>query len=142
VAAHKKLGTWSKIKVNNKKHKAIKTRIVFDIKYDAEGKMTRYKAHLVAQGFNQVPRSDFDETWAPAPNAATTRALFAVAEATGWEVHHFDVKTAFINAKLDKEMYFATVSSRRERSRCVVLTWRSTVQSRLGDCGASSSTRS
>jgi len=51
VAAHKKLGTWSKIKVNNKKHKAVKTRFVFDIKHDAEGKMTRYKARLVAQGF-------------------------------------------------------------------------------------------
>ena len=105
VAAHKKLGTWSKIKVNNKKHKAIKTRFVFDIKHDAEGKMTRYKARLVAQGFNQVPGRDFDETWAPVPSAATTRALFAVAAASGWEVHHVDVKTAFLNAKMDKEMY-------------------------------------
>jgi len=71
VAAHKKLGTWSKIKVNNKKHKAVKTRFVFDIMHDAEGKMTRYKARPVAQGFNQVPGRDFDETWAPVPNAAT-----------------------------------------------------------------------
>ena len=39
------------------------------------------------------------------PSAATTRALFAVAGATGWEVHHVDVKTAFLNAKMDKEMY-------------------------------------
>ena len=38
VAAHKKLGTWSNIKGNNKKHKAIKTRFVFDIKHDAEGR--------------------------------------------------------------------------------------------------------
>jgi len=55
VAAHKHLGTWSKTKGNNKNHKAIKTRFVFDIKHDAEGKLTRYKARLVAQGFNQVP---------------------------------------------------------------------------------------
>jgi len=86
LAGHKKFGTWSKIKVNNKKHRAVKTRFVFDIKHDAEGKMTRYKARLVAQGFNQLPGSDFDETWTPVPNAATTRALFAVAAATVWEV--------------------------------------------------------
>jgi len=53
VAARKHLGTWSKTKGNNKNHEAIKTRFVFDIKHDAEGKLTRYKARLVAQGFNQ-----------------------------------------------------------------------------------------
>jgi len=105
VAAHKNLGTWSKTKGNNKKHKAIKTRFVFDIKHDEEGNLTRYKARLVAQGFNRVPGRAFDETWAPVPNAATTRALFAMAAAMGWEIHHVDVKTAFLNAKMDKEMY-------------------------------------
>jgi len=78
---------------------------VFDIKHDAEGNLTRYKARLVAQGFSSVPGRDFDETWAPVPNAATTRAIFAVAAANDWEIHHVDVKTAFLNAKMDKEMY-------------------------------------
>jgi len=41
VAAHKHLGTWSKTKKKNKNHKAIKTLFVFDIKHDAEGKLTR-----------------------------------------------------------------------------------------------------
>jgi len=104
VAAHKKLGTWSRMKVNNKKHKPIMTHIVFDNKHDAESKMTSYKARLVAPGFNQVPRRLFDETWAPVPSSATTRALFVVAAATSWKVNHVDVKTAFLNAKMDKEM--------------------------------------
>jgi len=59
----------------------------------------------VAQGFNQDPGRNFDETWAPLPKTATSRALFAVAAANGWEVHHVDVKTAFLNDKMDKEMY-------------------------------------
>ena len=105
VAAQKKLGTWSKIKVNNKKHEAVKTRFVFDIEHDADGNMTRYKVRLMAQGFSQVPRRDFDETWATVPNAATTRALFAVAAATGEEAHHVFVKTVFLSAKIDEEMY-------------------------------------
>jgi len=105
VAAHKHLGTRFKTRGINKNHKAIKTRFVFDIKHDAESKLTRYKARLVAQAFNQVPGRDFDETWAPVPNAATTRALFAVAAAMGWKIHHVDVKTVFLNAKMEKEMY-------------------------------------
>jgi len=60
---------------------------------------------LVAQGLNQVPLRDFEETCAPGPSSATTRALFAVVAAKDWEVHHVDVKTAFLNAKMDKEMY-------------------------------------
>jgi len=105
VAAHKKLGTWSTTKCSNQQHKAVKRCFVLDIKHDAEGQKTRYKARLVAQGFNQIPGRDFDETWAPVPNTATSRALFAVAAASGWEVHHVDVKTAFLNAEMDKEMY-------------------------------------
>ena len=105
MAAHKKLGTWSTTKGSNKQHKAFKTRFVFDNKHDAEGQKTRFKARLVAQGFNQVPGRDLDETWAPVPNTETSRALFAVAAANGWEVHHVDVKTALLNAKMDKETY-------------------------------------
>jgi len=78
---------------------------VYDVKDDSEGDMTRYKARLVTQDFNQVPGRDFDDTWTPVPSSATTRALFAVAAAKDWEVHHVDVKTAFLNAKMDKEMY-------------------------------------
>jgi len=66
VAAHKKLCAWSTTKGGNKQHKAVKTRFVFDIKKDAEGQKTRFKARLVAQGFNQIPGRDFDKTWAPA----------------------------------------------------------------------------
>ena len=104
VVAHKQLGTWSKTKVSNKKQKTVKTRFVFYIKHDEEGKLTRYKARLVAQGLNQVPGRDTYETWAPVPNAATTRAIFSVAAANDWEIHHVDVKTAFLKEKMDKEM--------------------------------------
>ena len=42
MAAHKSFGSWSKINGNNKNHKAVRTRFLFDTKHDAEGKMTRY----------------------------------------------------------------------------------------------------
>ena len=104
VAAHKKLGTWSTIKGSNKQHKAVKTRFVLEMKNDAEGEKKRYKARLVAQGSNQVTWRDFDETRAPVPHTATSRALFAVAAAKGQEVHHVDVKTDFQNAMMGQEI--------------------------------------
>jgi len=105
VVAHKNLGTLSTIMCRNKQHKSVKTRFVFDIKHDAEGKKTRYKARLVAQGFKQVPGRYFDETWVRVPNTATSRALFAVPAANGWKLHHSDVKTVFLNAKIEKELH-------------------------------------
>jgi len=105
VMAQMQLGTWSNTKMRNKNQQTVKTRFVFDIKHDAEGNLTRYKARLVPQGFNQVPGRDFDETWAPVPNAATTSAIFAVAAANDWEIHHVDIKTAFLDAKIGKDMY-------------------------------------
>ena len=53
---------WSTTKGKNEQRKAVKTRFLFDFKHDAEGQKTRYKARLVAQGFNQVPGRDLDET--------------------------------------------------------------------------------
>ena len=105
MAAHKKPGTWSTTQGSNEQHKAVNTRFVFAIEHEAEGQKTRYEAWLMAQGFNQVPGRDFCETWAPVTNTATSRALLAVAASNGWEVHHVEVRTAFCNAKMDKEMY-------------------------------------
>jgi len=104
VAAHQKLGTWSMIKSSNEQHQAVKTRFAFVVKHDAEVKKTRYKALLVAQDFNQVPGRALDEASAPVRKTATSRALISVPAASGWEIHHVDVKTAFLNAKMNKEM--------------------------------------
>jgi len=101
--AHKKLGTWSKTKGNNK-CKAAKTRYVCEIKHDAEGNVKRYKARLVAQGLSQVPGREIDKTWAPVPSSPTTRAIFAVAVAKDWDINQVNGKTALLNAKMDKEI--------------------------------------
>jgi len=83
------------------------SRWVFDLKRDAAGNVVRYKARFVARGFTQKPGVDYDEVWAPTPAKATVRAVLALAAARGMEIHCLDIKTAYLNAMLDKDVYVA-----------------------------------
>ena len=49
------------------------TRWVYDVKVDADGTISRYKARLVAQGFSQRQGIDYYETFAPTMHIKTAR---------------------------------------------------------------------
>jgi hypothetical protein len=66
---------------------------------------TKEKSRLVAQGFTQVPGVDYEETYSPVVRYASLRALFALAAHHDWEVHHMDVKSAYLNGKLEETIY-------------------------------------
>jgi hypothetical protein len=59
--------------------KVIGTKWVYKIKVDALNVFERYKARLVAQGFSQIARLDFNETWAPVVRIESVRVLLALA---------------------------------------------------------------
>jgi hypothetical protein len=48
---------------------------------------------------------DFDEVFAPVARIETVRVLLALAAQGGWEVHHMDVKSAFLNGDLSETVY-------------------------------------
>ena len=48
---------------------------------------------------------DFDEVFAPVARIETVRLLIALAAQKGWQVHHMDVKSAFLNGDLREEVY-------------------------------------
>ena len=48
---------------------------------------------------------DFDEVFAPVARIETVRLLIALAAQKGWQVHHMDVKSAFLNGDLVEEVY-------------------------------------
>lgn len=81
------------------------SRWVFDLKRDAAGNVLRYKARFVVLGFTQKPGVDYDEIWAPTPSKATMRAVLAIASARDMELHCLDIKTAYLNALVDKDVY-------------------------------------
>jgi hypothetical protein len=80
---------------------------VFKVKRDPAGNIVKHKARLVAKGYAQREGVDFDEVFAPVARMETVRVLLALAAHSGWEVHHMDVKSAFLNGKLGEEVYVA-----------------------------------
>jgi len=87
------------------KQKAIGLKCVFKVNKDPEGNIVKHKARLVAKGYAQRQGIDFDEVFAPIARIETVRVLLALAAHGSWEVHHMDVKSAFLNGDLT-EMVF------------------------------------
>jgi hypothetical protein len=78
---------------------------VFKLKRDKAGKIIKHKARLVAHVFVQQAGVDFDEVYAPVARMESVRVLLALAAHEGWNVHHMDVKSAFLNGDLKEEVY-------------------------------------
>nr|GEU44443.1 ribonuclease H-like domain, reverse transcriptase, RNA-dependent DNA polymerase [Tanacetum cinerariifolium] len=85
--------------------KAIGLKWVFKTKRDAKGNIIKYKARLVAKGYVQEQGIDFDEVFAPVARIETVRLILALAAYHGWQVHHLDVKSAFLHGDLKQEVY-------------------------------------
>jgi hypothetical protein len=78
---------------------------VFKLKRDETGAIVKHEARLVARGFVQREDIDFNDTFAPVARIESVRLLFMLAAQEGWCVHHMDIKSAFLNGDLKKEVY-------------------------------------
>jgi hypothetical protein len=86
-------------------HRAIELKWVFKVKKDPQGRIMKHKARLVVKGYAQREGVDYDEIFAPVARIEIVRLLIAVVAQRGWEVHHMDVKSAFLNGDLLEEVY-------------------------------------
>ncbi|GKE16177.1 retrovirus-related pol polyprotein from transposon TNT 1-94 [Tanacetum coccineum] len=80
---------------------------VFRNKLDENGILSRNKARLVAQGYNQQEGINYDETYAPVARLESIRILLAIACANDFKLYHMDVKSAFLNGFINEEVYVA-----------------------------------
>ncbi|GJW94614.1 retrovirus-related pol polyprotein from transposon TNT 1-94 [Tanacetum coccineum] len=88
----------------------IGTKWVFRNKLDENGVVSRNKARLVAQGYNQQEGIDYDETYAPVARLESIRILLAYACALDFKLFQMDVKSAFLNGFINEEVYVAQPS--------------------------------
>ncbi|GJW30527.1 retrovirus-related pol polyprotein from transposon TNT 1-94 [Tanacetum coccineum] len=84
-----------------------RTKWVFRNKLDENGVVSRNKARLVAQGYNQQEGIDYDETYAPVARLESIRILLAYACALDFKLFQMDVKSAFLNGFINEEVYVA-----------------------------------
>ncbi|HLG30137.1 MAG TPA: reverse transcriptase domain-containing protein [Candidatus Brocadiales bacterium] len=100
--------TWDVVRRNTTKGKVVKTKWVYKTKRHLDGTIDKYKARLVAKGYSQTQGIDVNETFASIVKHKTWRAMLAIAVELDLKVYHWDIATAFLNAKLDEEVYIET----------------------------------
>nr|GEW60036.1 retrovirus-related Pol polyprotein from transposon TNT 1-94 [Tanacetum cinerariifolium] len=72
---------------------------------DENGVVIRNKARLVAQGYRQEEGIHYDKAFAPVARLEAIRIFLVYAAYMGFMVYQMNVKNAFLNGKLSKEVY-------------------------------------
>ena len=67
--------------------------------------MIRNKARLVCKGYDQVEGIDFEETFSPVARIEAIWLFLAFSCYKNFKVYQMDVKYAFLNGKLEEEVY-------------------------------------
>ena len=78
---------------------------MFKNKLDEFGTITRNKARLVVQGYNQEEGINYEETFAPVARIEAIRILVAFAAHMDFKLYQMDVKSAFLNGYLKEEVF-------------------------------------
>jgi hypothetical protein len=60
---------------------------------------------LVCKGYTQVEGIDFEETFSPIARMEAIRFILAYACSKNIKVYQMDVKSSFMNEKLEEEVY-------------------------------------
>ena len=59
----------------------------------------------MVKGFRQKEGLDYFDTYSPVTRITSIKMLIAIASLYNLEIHHMDVKTAFLNGELNEEIY-------------------------------------
>nr|GFA02855.1 zinc finger, CCHC-type [Tanacetum cinerariifolium] len=78
---------------------------IFKRKLKVDGTVDKFKARLVIQGFREKEGIDYFHTYALVSRITIIRFLLALAAIHNLVIHQMDVKLAFLNGDLDKEVY-------------------------------------
>jgi hypothetical protein len=104
ISQLEKLGTWT-VEDLPAGQTAIPCSEVIRVKRGPDAKVQSYRVRIVAGGHRQVEGINYTETFSAAAKMPTVRAVLANAAHQNWEIEHVDVKSAYLNAKLEETIY-------------------------------------
>ncbi|WVZ75739.1 LOW QUALITY PROTEIN: hypothetical protein U9M48_023772 [Paspalum notatum var. saurae] len=81
----------------------------FERNHGENGMVVRNKVRLVAQGFCQKERIDYEETFAPVAQLEAIKIMLAFVASKGFKLQQMDVKSAFLNGYIEEEVYVREV---------------------------------
>ena len=67
--------------------------------------METFKARLVAKGYSQREGIDYQDTFSPMAMLKSIRTLLAIVAYFDYKIWQMDVKMAFLNGYLEKDIY-------------------------------------
>ncbi|GKG20660.1 retrovirus-related pol polyprotein from transposon TNT 1-94, partial [Tanacetum coccineum] len=83
----------------------ITLKLIYKVKLDEFGGILKNKARLVAHGYRQEEGINFEESFASVARIEAIRIFLAFAAYKNMIIYQMDVKTAFLNGILCKEVY-------------------------------------
>ena len=86
-------------------HKVLTCRLLLSNKFDEDGRFVRHKSRLVVRGFEQEEGRDYFQTYQPVINQDCFRLFIAIANQFALEIDHVDIKNAYLNGRIDAELY-------------------------------------
>ena len=78
---------------------------IYKRKRGVDGKVETFKARLIVKGYTWREGIDYEETFSPVAMLKSIRILLSIAAHFNYEIWQMDVKTAFLNGRLDECIY-------------------------------------
>ena len=96
--------TWELVPLPSKR-KLVQCKWVYRTNMDVDGSYVNYNFIFFSKFFSQVHGVNYTKTFALTAKMDSLRLVLAIVASKRWEVHHMDVKSAFIHGEIHEEIY-------------------------------------
>ncbi|KAA0043630.1 Reverse transcriptase, RNA-dependent DNA polymerase [Cucumis melo var. makuwa] len=103
IEAMERTNTWTIVSLPKNYH-TVGSKWVYKVKYKQHGTVDRYKARLIAKGYNQQEGIDFSDTFSLVAKIVTVKIFLALVASYNWSFTQMDINNAFLNGDLFEEV--------------------------------------